>query len=124
LKKAIVVGHLGEFFELTKVQPGPTQPAPRGMPREGTLILTLRAKKAVDTSELCFKVGCFDKEDILIRAVPLQLDGFPLEKGESIRVVCDRLLFADPVGKFVIRKSAKAGAKETDRPPDKARRDH
>jgi hypothetical protein len=104
LKKRIDLGHLGEFFELVDVHKG----AVVGLTQSrDALILTLRAKKAVDPSDLSFKVGCFNGANTLIRSRPFKLEAFPLEKGEKNLALFEHLLSTDPGGKIVIRESAK-----------------
>lgn len=55
--------------------------------RGGTLVLTLEARKDIDTSMCFYKAGFFDQKGKLQLASPVRFDaGFPLKRGESMRV--------------------------------------
>ncbi len=54
-----------------------------------TVTLKLQAKKDLDTADLFFQVGFFDKSKLLLQGTPLKFDqGFPLLKGESVFASC------------------------------------
>ncbi len=81
LTKAIELGILGEHFLL--VSADKTFDPSRG----GTIALKLQATKDVDTSLFFLKAGFFDKDNHMHLAAPVRFDaGFPLKKGETIRV--------------------------------------
>jgi hypothetical protein len=127
LVKTIDLGSLGQFFELVdavtdggpkRVVPIPVRPGEA--PPAFRLILRLKAKKDVDTSELKFKIGSFDKADTLLRAVPLHFgDGFPLLRGESITLACDVLHPPQFQGKIVIGETVKPMPKGEKSVPEK-----
>jgi hypothetical protein len=125
LVKRIDLGPLSPFFDLIDAQTvGPRRLGPAPVtegeaPPAQRLILNLKAKKDVDTSTLNVKIGSFDKADTLLRAVPLRFgEGFPLHKGESVRVACDVLHPPEVQGKLVIREPGKQTPKKDKAMPE------
>jgi hypothetical protein len=83
LMKAIDLGNLGKYFKLVGVER--TFDSMRG----GYVTLKLEAKRDVDTTDLKYKIGFFDKDNQLHLSSDVKFNAqFPLEMGESIKVVC------------------------------------
>lgn len=84
VSKAINLGPLADSFTLVSAEAGPAQ--------EGDGIgiwLKLRAKKDVDTSDLYYQVGFFDKAKVVVQATPLKFQAnFPLQTGETVYASC------------------------------------
>jgi hypothetical protein len=81
LKKSVELGELDAHFELASAERS-VDPE-----RGDTLVLKLKAKRDMDTSQLFYKAGFFDKDGHMHLASPVRFDaGFPLKKGESMRV--------------------------------------
>jgi hypothetical protein len=80
--KSINLGPLADSFTLVSATAGP---GPGGI----DIWLKLRAKKDVDTSDLYFQVGFFDKGKVVVQATPLKFQAnFPLQTGETVYASC------------------------------------
>jgi hypothetical protein len=91
ISKGIDIGPLGNYFTLLSAEGGKNYaPTGNGLQPDGYLVtLRLRATRDVDTADLLYRVGFFDKDKHLLQASPLQFEaGFPLLKGESIEATC------------------------------------
>src|SRR5580692_4314619 len=90
VSKTINLGPLADSFALVSAEVRETP--------EGTgIFLKLRAKKEVDTSDLYYHVGFFDKGKVVIQATPLKFQAeFPLQSGETVYAVCTYV--GDPPG--------------------------
>jgi hypothetical protein len=83
VSKSINLGPLADSFTLISAT------AAQGGPTEIGILLKLRAKKDVDTSDLNFQVGFFDKGKVVIKAAPLKFEAnFPLQTGEMVYASC------------------------------------
>ena len=84
LTKAINVGPLADSFTLVSAEAAP-QPDGSGI----AIWLKLRAKKDVDTTDLYYQVGFFEKGKVIIQATPLKFQAnFPLQTGETVHAYC------------------------------------
>ena len=82
VSKAINLGTLADSFTLVSAEAGP---------HEGGIgiWLKLRAKKDVDTTDLYYQVGFFDKGKVVVHATPLKFQAnFPLQTGETVHAYC------------------------------------
>src|SRR5258708_7426271 len=83
VSKAINLGTLADSFTLVSAEAGPY---------EGGIgiWLKLRAKKDVDTTDLYYQVGFFDKGKVVVQATPLKFQAnFPLQTGETVHAFCN-----------------------------------
>jgi len=81
LKQSIDLGELNVPFKLASAE-RVVDPM-----RGGLVVLKLEAKKDIDTSQLSYKAGFFDKDGQLHFASAVWFAAaFPLRKGESIRM--------------------------------------
>ena len=82
VSKAINLGPLADSFTLVSAEAGPHE---RGI----GIWLKLRAKKDVDTTDLYYQVGFFDKGKVVVQAAPLKFQAnFPLQSGETVHAAC------------------------------------
>jgi hypothetical protein len=82
VSKSINLGLLADSFTLVSAEAGPHD--------DGIGIwLKLRAKKDVDTTDLYYQVGFFDKGKVVVQATPLRFQAsFPLQTGETVHAYC------------------------------------
>jgi hypothetical protein len=83
VSKAVNLGPLADSFTLVAAEAGP---------HEGGIgiWLKLRAKKDVDTTDLYYQVGFFDKGKVVVHATPLKFQAnFPLQTGETVHAFCN-----------------------------------
>jgi hypothetical protein len=91
--KGIDIGPLAEYFTLLSAEGDARfKHGDASMPwqQDGYRVtLRLRATKDVDTTDIVFRAGFFDKGKHLMQASPMQFEAdFPLVKGESINAFC------------------------------------
>jgi hypothetical protein len=107
LRKCIDLGTLGEYFKLTGVD------RVFDPQRGGSITLRLEATKEVDTSRLNYKIGFFDQDNSLRLSSDIRFEAaFPLQPGESVKVICWEGREPQEWKKIVIRKGVAGASKK------------